>query len=142
MKMNNFEICLRAIIINRNKILLCHDLKNKHYFFPGGHLEFGERIFPALKRELKEELGIILYKLEFMGALDNIYQRKNNKHHEINLVFKAKVNQVHANSLENHISFKLVELNRLAKTPILPLPLKKAVIKWLKGKKIFWAGSL
>lgn len=138
----NFEICLRLIIMDKGKILLCRDLKNQHFFFPGGHLEFGEKIFNALKREMREELGIVLQKIDFIGAMDNVYLRKNIKHHEINLVFNARVNKVHAKSQESHISFKLITLQALVKTNVLPISLKLAVVKWLKDKQIFWSGKL
>src|SRR3989339_761111 len=142
MKNHQFEICLRLIIIDKNKILLCRDIKNQHYFFPGGHLEFGEDIFGALKREMKEEQGVALLNIDFIGAVDNIYFRKKSKHHEINLVFKGKVSKVHEQSKEKHISFRLFNIKDLPKVEILPENLKKSVIRWLKDKKVFWAGKL
>ena len=51
---NQFEICVRAIIRRGNKILVCIGKKSGIYFFPGGHIEYGETAEAALKRELKE----------------------------------------------------------------------------------------
>lgn len=49
----------RALIINsKDEILLGYCDGN--YQFPGGHLEHGETIEECLKREVKEETGIIL----------------------------------------------------------------------------------
>lgn len=53
---------VKALIINnKNEIFIscCEDV----YQFPGGHLEFGESLEDALKREVKEELGIKLEKI-------------------------------------------------------------------------------
>jgi len=49
----------KALIINsKSEILLGYC--NKTYQFPGGHLEKGETLIECLKREVKEETGIIL----------------------------------------------------------------------------------
>lgn len=56
---NNIQrITVKAIIEKNNQILLLNDLKGK-WELPGGKIEFGEDPTEALKRELKEELGIV-----------------------------------------------------------------------------------
>jgi 8-oxo-dGTP pyrophosphatase MutT (NUDIX family) len=87
--MENFEICIRAIIQDKGKILVCFLKKEGIYFFPGGHLEFGESIPDALFREIKEELGIKIKKFSLIGLVDNFYEEEGKKHHEINLVFSC-----------------------------------------------------
>ena len=51
---------VRAIIIKNNKILLIKRIKKgrTYWVFPGGLVESGETDIQALKREVKEELGI------------------------------------------------------------------------------------
>ncbi len=51
----HFEVCVRGVIIRRGKILVCRHKEKKYYFFPGGHIDFGETAEAALLRELKEE---------------------------------------------------------------------------------------
>ena len=70
-EINKYVYRARGLIINsENEILLgkC----DGNYQFPEGHLEFGETIDECLKREIKEETGIILkesypliYKVEY-----------------------------------------------------------------------------
>lgn len=50
--------CKGLITNNKNEIILgfCHNT----YQFPGGHLEENETLLDCLKREIKEETGIIL----------------------------------------------------------------------------------
>ena len=63
-KRAQFTVAVYAILKKENKILLmkrCHTgYADGMYVFPGGHLEYNESIYEAVKRELKEEVGIIV----------------------------------------------------------------------------------
>jgi len=74
--MENFEICIRAVVQNKGKILVCFHKEKGYYFLPGGHLEFGESIPDALFREVKEELGIKIRKFSLIGLVDNFYEEE------------------------------------------------------------------
>jgi len=143
--MKNIEICVRAIIQSKGRILACRHKEKKYYFFPGGHVDFGEDAETALVRELKEELDIKVKKLSFIGIVENIYTEKRDKHkehrgkrHEINLVFSISAEKVKDKSLEDHIDFTFLDNKEFEKEKVLPLVLQKNVIKWLKNKKTFW----
>ena len=138
---NQFEICVRAIIRSGNKILVCVGKKNGIYFFPGGHIEYGETAEAALKRELKEELNIRIKKASFMGTVENIYKEDGQTHHEINLVFDCSVDKIHSQSQEEHIDFTLLNKNEFARIKVLPITLHKNVMKWMKNKKMFWSSQ-
>ncbi|SRR5260221_7846274 len=67
--MNNYpEPAAGAFIINPSgKLLLVKSHKWKDmYVVPGGHIENGEKIEDALKREINEELGIEIFNLKFL----------------------------------------------------------------------------
>jgi len=138
---NSFEICVRGIILQQGKILICQMKRGGHYFFPGGHVNLGEKAENALRRELREELGIGLKKLSFIGTVENIYKDKKLRHHEVNLVFSVSVEKPHQNSLEDHISFKFMTLKEFSNKKVLPVVLQKMVLRWFKDKKIFWASK-
>lgn len=80
--MNKFpEPTVSAIIFNPDgKILLCksHKWENK-YVIPGGHIEFGEKMEEALKREILEETGLAIYDIELISLKESIC---NDKFHE------------------------------------------------------------
>ncbi|OGZ18747.1 MAG: hypothetical protein A2175_00465 [Candidatus Nealsonbacteria bacterium RBG_13_42_11] len=144
-----FEICARAVIRNKGRILVCWHKEKKYYFFPGGHVDFGERAESALTRELKEELDIKVKKLSFIGIVENIYKENRDKHkehrgkhHEINLVFNVSAEKAKDKSKEDHIDFVFLNNKEFKKEKVLPLALQKNVIKWLKNKKIFWASQI
>ena len=110
--MENFEICVRVIIQQRDKILVCRNKEKDYYFFPGGHLNFGESVPEALSREIKEELGIGVKDYSFAGVIDNIYEEDNQKHHEINLVFNVIPDKIR-NSVSSAFSPPVLRASRL-----------------------------
>jgi len=143
----NIEILVRAVIQNKGKILVCQkigkDYRGKdYYFFPGGHMEFGEGAKEALRRELKEELGLEIKKTSFIGGSEHLFKGDGGKHHEINLVFDAQAYRINVVSKEDHLRFFLFNKKELAQKNFLPAVIKKAILKWLKDKKMFWTNGL
>ena len=136
------EILVRAIVYNNGKILVCKKVGREYYFFPGGHVEFGESAEEALKRELKEELGLSLKQSSFIGGSEHLFTEDGKKHHEINLVFEALTNKINTDSRENHLRFFLIDEKQLAKENILPKVLTRAILKWFKIKKPFWVNEI
>jgi len=136
--MKKIEILARALIQNKGKVLVCRKIGSGYYFFPGGHVEFGEESEEALARELNEELGLKIKKCSFIGGLEQVYLENNKKHHEINLIFDVKVSKITTKSREKHLQFFLFDKKQLAKENILPVTLKESALKWFKNQKLFW----
>lgn len=135
----SFEICARAVVIQNKRLLVCKNKAKNYYFFPGGHIEFNETAKEALKRELKEELGMKAKKFLYLGTIENIYTEDKIRHHEINLVFKTDISKLSSLSREDHIAFDFVDIRKLKREKIYPLVLRNALVKYLKNKKTFWA---
>ncbi len=135
---NKFELCVRAIIQDADRILVCKNKENDYYYFPGGHIEFGETAKQALIRELNEELEILVKRVSFIGVGENIFNQEGQEYHEINLVFEVLADEVEDKSREDEIDFFFFDREKFSKEEVLPIFLKEAIIKWRKDKKLFW----
>ncbi len=136
------EILVRAIIENKGKILVCQKIGRKYYFFPGGHIEFGESAESALMREIKEELGFNINECFFIGGSEHIFVEDGKKHQEINLAFEVSARRINTKSKENHLHFFFFDKKELVNKKILPKMLAKAILKWLKNKRPFWTNQI
>jgi 8-oxo-dGTP pyrophosphatase MutT (NUDIX family) len=105
---------VRAVIIIENKILLAHLGKTGEYKFPGGGIQENETIQEALKREVLEEVGFSVIKINekigeiieydvakegsgyyfkmiseyYVAEIDNIQLQQNLEEDEERLLFK------------------------------------------------------
>jgi len=111
---------------------------DRHYFLPGGHLNFGESAQRALSREIQEELGAKSEIGSLIEVCEHIYRKRGRKHHEINLIFSAKVGKVDLEGKEKKLKFYFKNLKEFKKIYFLPKDLKEALIDYFKNKKFFW----
>lgn len=56
---------------------------------PGGTVEFGETALKAIEREVKEELGISIKNIMFLGYIDHLIPKENQ--HWLGLHFMAEI---------------------------------------------------
>jgi len=59
-----------AIILNKNKILLCHRRDMDMWNLPGGRLENNETLIEGLKREVFEETGLVVDIIKLFRVYD------------------------------------------------------------------------
>ncbi len=135
------EFLARAISKVDGNFLVCKKKNEDYYFFPGGHIEFGETSKEALKREIMEELGVKVESCEFIGGSEHFFVQKNVERHEVSLAFFTTLEDKKIESQEDHLDFFLFSKQELEKEKVFPEPMKNAVLEWLDNKKIFWKNS-
>ena len=86
-----------GIVRNGNKILVSegHDnVKNQTFYrCIGGEIEFLEKSQDALKREYKEELGVEIEIIEYLGLAENIFTYQGKNAHEMILFYNVKIKE-------------------------------------------------
>lgn len=96
------------LVVRRSKE---DDLYPGCWEFPGGHIEFGETISDALKRELKEEIGFSDFDNPIItNYTDEIKEKSGKTIHNIELDFIIEVNKEKINITlsKEHIEYAWV----------------------------------
>ncbi len=131
------EPTVGALIFNpEGKIFLMksHKWKN-HYIIPGGHIELGETMHEALKREIKEETNLDIFDIhlvlfqEFIN--DPIFWKKR---HFLFFDFSCKTNSSHVQLDSEGHEYIWVSLQEALNLPIDPYT-RKTIETYLKSRK-------
>lgn len=73
-----------GVFIWQNKKFIIGKRKGSHgdgtWTLPGGHLEFGETIEQAAKREAAEEVGVRIKNIKILAVTNDVF-KKENKHY-------------------------------------------------------------
>ena len=90
-------IAVAALIINQNKeiVLIRRGVEPGKglWSIPGGAVELGETLIEALKREVKEETGLLIDPIELLDVVDIIKKDENGRiiFHYVSVDYIAKV---------------------------------------------------
>ena len=88
-----------CIFSDRGRILVGRgydDVKGEAFLRPvGGAVEFGETAVEALRREIREELGVEISSPLRVGVLENLFTYRGDPGHEIVLIYDARLAEPH-----------------------------------------------
>ncbi|SCY56171.1 NUDIX domain-containing protein [Alkaliphilus peptidifermentans] len=110
------EPTVGAIIFNPdNKILLCKSHKwNDKYIIPGGHIEMGESMEDALRREILEETGLEIYDINLISIKESVYNKAfHEKKHFIFIDYICKTDSYNVTLNEEAQEYKWVDLSEV-----------------------------
>lgn len=87
----NYKLNVRAagIIIHNGKMLVHRNINSDHYALIGGRVEIGEDSTTTVKREIKEELGKEIEITGYIATIENFFEMKESKYHEIMFIHKV-----------------------------------------------------
>lgn len=97
--------CGALIINDRNEVLLLKRGKKTRnqtglWCQPGGGVDFGETVKEAIKREIKEELGIEIELIKYLCYTDQVMESEDQ--HWVAISYLAKIEKGEPRNLEPH----------------------------------------
>ena len=136
----DYKLNIRAAcaIIHENKILLHKNANSDHYAIIGGRVEIGEDSASTVIREVKEETGKDIKITGYIATIENFFEMKGNKYHEILFVHKAEFvdnqDKKIVTTLKNmegrdYLHYEWIDLDEIDKVNLLPANLKDILKK-------------
>ena len=131
----DYKLNVRAagVIIHNNKILLHRNAKSNHYALVGGRVAIGEDSENTIKREIQEELGKEIEITGYVSTIENFFEMKGSKYHEILFVHKVEFTNEEDKKIEHtlkniegkeYLQYEWIELDKIDEYPLLPQAVK------------------
>jgi nucleoside triphosphatase len=121
------EPTVGALIFNpQNRFLLVKSGKwRDKYVIPGGHIEVGEKMTDALRREIKEETRLSIYDIKFVRFAEFIFGKGFwKRRHFIFFDFACKTKSTKVKLNWEGKGFVWVSISEALKLPIEPYTMK------------------
>ena len=144
------RIRVSAIIRWQGRVLLCRQEKpgKQYWLLPGGGVDGGETLIEALRRELREELGIGV-DAQFEGPVaivDSIAPRDtSSKKHVVHIIFSADLSHRSLSDVETRDAAvkgaRLFSNEELEEVVVHP-PIKRFLERWQPGDPAVYLGAL
>lgn len=133
-----YKLNVRAgvVIMHNNKILLHRNVNSDHYAMIGGRVEIGENSEHTIKREVKEELGKEIEITGYVATVENFFEMKGSKYHEIMFIYKAEFindeDKKTEDTLKNiegkdYLQYEWIDLDKIDEYPLRPDALKEVL---------------
>ena len=134
----DYKLNVRAagVIIHNNKILLHRNAKSNHYALVGGRVAIGEDSENTIKREIQEELGKEIEITGYVSTIENFFEMKGSKYHEILFVHKVEFTNEEDKKIDHtlkniegkeHLQYEWIELDKIDEYPLLPQVVKNVL---------------
>lgn len=135
-EVEDYKLNVRAagIIIHNNKVLTHRNTKSNHYTFIGGRVEIGEDSATTVKREIEEELGKKAEIIEHGGVIENFFEMKGSKYHEILFIHRAEFVNEEDEKIEytlknregkDYLQYEWVNIDKIDDYPVKPAIIKE-----------------
>jgi 8-oxo-dGTP diphosphatase len=150
------RIRVSALLRWQGRILLCRQEKpgKEYWLLPGGGVDAGETLIEALRRELREELGVEA-DVQFEGPVaivDSIAPKSAlgpssalSRKHVVHIIFSADLSHRSLETVETRDAAvkgaRLFSTDELEDVVVHP-PIKRFLARWQTGDPAVYLGSL
>ncbi|MBP3489931.1 MAG: DUF4916 domain-containing protein [Roseburia sp.] len=142
----NYRVC--GIMIRDGKLLAMKDENSVYYYLPGGRVMLHETAESAIKRELREEMGVEPEIIRPLWLAENFFTEdvKQEKYHELCLYFLMDISGTELLTRgecfertegKHHHTFEWIPFERLREEYLYPLFIKEKIyslpehLEWL-----------
>lgn len=138
----DYKLNIRAagVIIHNGKILAHRNINSDHYALVGGRVQIGENSAKTVRREIQEELGKNIEITSYIATIENFFEMKGSKYHEILFVHQAEFINDEDKKIEytlknkegkDYLQYEWLDLSKIEEYPLYP----KAIQTILKEQK-------
>ena len=131
----DYKLNVRAagVIIHNNKILVHKNINSDHYALIGGRVKIGEDSESTVKREIKEELGKEVKIEGYIATVENFFEMKELKYHEIMFIHKVEFVDEEDQKIEydlkniegkDYLRYEWLDIDKIEQYPIKPKVIK------------------
>lgn len=124
------------VVIHNGKVLVHRNVNSDHYALVGGRVEIGEDSVTTLKREIQEEMGKEIEITGYVATIENFFEMKGSKFHEIMFVHRAEFTNEQDKKIEytiniiegeDYLQYEWIEIDKIDDYPIVPQIIKKVL---------------
>ena len=131
----DYKLNVRATVIieHNGKILVHRNVNSNHYALMGGRVKIGEDSETTVKREVMEELGKKIEVIGYVTTIENFFEMKGSKYHEIMFVHKIEFTNEEDKKIEyimknvegkDYLQYEWIDLDKIEEYPLLPKAIK------------------
>ncbi|MCK9901007.1 NUDIX hydrolase [Parafrankia colletiae] len=136
------EISARVLFLTQDRVLLANRRGQSWFYLPGGNVSPGETVEAALRRETREQAGLDVTDLEFIGCAEHVYVENDVRYQEINVLFAADLPWgAQIGSWEFDVDLTAVALASLRGLDLRPVSLRAVIDGWLAHRRPTWYGA-
>lgn len=137
------RVSVRALVLDGNDIIAVENAAGPgKLHMPGGGVEHGETMLDALRRELREEIGVGAASAEYLLAIENLFETYLGVFHAVEHVFLVAPDRP-PNPGEPALTMHRLPLATIAQAPFYPTAFRDllACPDW-RGHRHLLAGKL
>ncbi len=127
----DYKLNIRAagVIIHNGKILAHRNINSDHYALVGGRVKIGENSAKTVKREMQEELGKNVEITGYIATIENFFEMKGSKYHEILFVHQVEFIDDEDKKIKytlknregkDYLQYEWIDLNKIEEYPLYP----------------------